>query len=113
MAPITFNSNKHILGSLCKRGHEYKNTGKTLRYKSGTCPLCNKASAKARGPKIPSKYTSPGEKVKVAAVCPRCARRHETRILQGWIGNGTLRKYCPPCQTIVESLIQGDMDYGY
>lgn len=43
-----------FLGRLCERGHEYENTGKTLRYKkSGSCVKCTqenrrKAAAKRK-----------------------------------------------------------------
>lgn len=32
--------NKRVLGSLCKRGHDYQSTGKSVRYKSGACVDC-------------------------------------------------------------------------
>jgi hypothetical protein len=39
---MKIDSNKY-LGILCKRGHEYKNTGRTLRYKiNGNCIECHK-----------------------------------------------------------------------
>jgi hypothetical protein len=38
---MKFDPEKHYLGKLCLRGHEYKNTGKTLRYKkSRGCAAC-------------------------------------------------------------------------
>ncbi len=37
-----FDSNKFYLGSLCKRGHDWSNTGKTLRrFKGNICPVCH------------------------------------------------------------------------
>jgi 5-methylcytosine-specific restriction endonuclease McrA len=49
MNNLTFDSTKHHLGSLCARGHEWKNTGKSLRSKSNGCLLCQRlALAKHR-----------------------------------------------------------------
>lgn len=33
---------KMYLGTLCKHGHEFRNTGMSLRYKGGTCVECVK-----------------------------------------------------------------------
>jgi hypothetical protein len=38
----------YVIGVLCKRGHEHENTGKSLRYKSGACVLCQSENAKHR-----------------------------------------------------------------
>jgi len=36
-----FDTNKYYLGTLCKREHDYNNTGKSLRYKKGrNCYCC-------------------------------------------------------------------------
>jgi hypothetical protein len=36
-------SDKHYLGKLCPKGHQYKNTGKSLLYKNGSsCVICKK-----------------------------------------------------------------------
>ena len=38
-----FNTEKHILGKLCKHGHEFHDTGMSLRYKKqGRCVQCIK-----------------------------------------------------------------------
>ena len=38
---MKFNSDKHYLGTLCKRGHDWEGTGKSLRNKRGReCLLC-------------------------------------------------------------------------
>uniref|UniRef100_A0A6M3Y091 Uncharacterized protein n=1 Tax=viral metagenome TaxID=1070528 RepID=A0A6M3Y091_9ZZZZ len=39
---MKFNPEKHYLGSLCHKNHNYKDTGKTVRYNSGECFLCHK-----------------------------------------------------------------------
>lgn len=43
---IEFNPEKNYLGKLCPSAHEYKNTGKSLRFKSsrGCCECANKHS---------------------------------------------------------------------
>jgi len=48
-----FDTSKHYLGTLCKRGHDYKGTGKSLRYKciqkgkkTGPCIECRKEANK-------------------------------------------------------------------
>ena len=42
-----FDINIYQLGSLCKNGHEWKETGKSLRYIKGcTCVECNKNNQK-------------------------------------------------------------------
>jgi len=35
-----FDESKYYLGTLCKRGHDYEGTGKSLRFISGHCTLC-------------------------------------------------------------------------
>jgi hypothetical protein len=43
---------KYYLGSLCKRGHEHENTGKSQRYRFGrSCVVCAKLKAKKRNKK--------------------------------------------------------------
>lgn len=43
---MKIDTNKY-LGTLCKRGHEYQNTGKSLRLKSNNdCVLCTKITKK-------------------------------------------------------------------
>ena len=41
---IKFNPEVHSLGSLCNHGHEYENSGKSLRYIKGShnCPTCER-----------------------------------------------------------------------
>lgn len=41
-----FDPSKYYLGRLCSRGHDYKNTGKSVRRKSGNCVECDKVSNK-------------------------------------------------------------------
>lgn len=44
---IVFNRDIHYIGILCKRGHDYNSTGKSLRYKScRTCVVCSSEKAK-------------------------------------------------------------------
>ena len=38
-----FDTSKFKLGTLCKRGHEYKGTGRSLRYLSSHCIECEKS----------------------------------------------------------------------
>lgn len=43
MMTLKFDPEKHFLGKLCKRSHDYEKTGKSLRIrKKGTCALCIK-----------------------------------------------------------------------
>jgi transposase-like protein len=39
---ITYDPEKHYLGKLCKRSHDYRGTGQTLRYKKYVCIACKK-----------------------------------------------------------------------
>ena len=39
-----FDETKYYLGKLCKRGHDYDGTGKSLRYMSHNCVECIKIS---------------------------------------------------------------------
>lgn len=41
------------LGSLCRRGHDFEGTGKTLRHKAGHCAECNKEARKRRSLQFP------------------------------------------------------------
>lgn len=53
---ISFNPEKHCLGDLCSRKHEYQNTGKSLRYKSHkSCVICNSLQRKEWERKNPEK----------------------------------------------------------
>jgi uncharacterized protein with PIN domain len=52
---IPYDSQKYQLGKLCKRGHDYQGTGRSLRYKYYVCVECkrelyraNKETIKAR-----------------------------------------------------------------
>ena len=48
---------KYILGKLCGRGHKYKNTKQSLRYKiGGRCVECAKISSKRFQEKNPKRY---------------------------------------------------------
>ncbi len=50
---MKFNPEKHYLGTLCKRGHEWENSGKSLRYiKSNQCIKCLKITNNSRSQKI-------------------------------------------------------------
>lgn len=40
LSNIKFDPVKHYLGKLCKYGHDWNNTGKSLRYKSKDCVIC-------------------------------------------------------------------------
>ena len=43
---VVMNHEKHYLGELCSRGHDYCNTGSTVRAKShGNCMICMKMNA--------------------------------------------------------------------
>lgn len=59
MSTLTpFDHERFYLGALCKNGHEFAGTGKTLRYKSGRhCPECSKLTKKVWGEKNPHKAT--------------------------------------------------------
>ena len=40
---MPYDADKFKLGSLCTRGHEYEQSGHSLRYRNGhACPLCNR-----------------------------------------------------------------------
>lgn len=53
---------RYVLGGLCNRGHDYNNTGKTLRTKSGSCPLCKKQNAKEAKERDPVKFAESARK---------------------------------------------------
>lgn len=57
-----FDTSKFKLSGLCKRNHEYKNTGKTLRKLCGECPLCRKISGQERKAKDPQKFAEDARK---------------------------------------------------
>ncbi len=40
---ITFDPQKHYLGVLCKHGHDYEETGLSLRYKNANCIECQRS----------------------------------------------------------------------
>ena len=44
----SYNTDRYILGSLCTRGHEWNDTGKSLRQKSGNCVMCQYLNNKKR-----------------------------------------------------------------
>lgn len=51
---LSFASDKFYLGKLCLRGHEYEQTGKSLRYKiKKTCVVCAKERSKKQRLKDP------------------------------------------------------------
>lgn len=54
---MNFNSNLYYLGGLCKRGHEYQKTGKSLRYKIGssTCVVCQREYIREWNKKYPER----------------------------------------------------------
>jgi hypothetical protein len=53
-----FDTSKIRVGSLCKKGHEYKDTGMSLRYKvSNNCVECNKIASKRFYSENKEKYT--------------------------------------------------------
>lgn len=54
---IKFNPKTHVLGSLCKRGHEYRKTGKSLRYSCcvSSCVECAEEGHKRRYGENPEK----------------------------------------------------------
>jgi len=44
MTTVSFNPEQHRFGKLCKRGHGYEDTGKTVRFKAnGVCVACSRA----------------------------------------------------------------------
>lgn len=48
MEQVTFDQDKFYLGKLCPRGHEFEETGQSLRYKSyEKCVKCNSEKCKA------------------------------------------------------------------
>lgn len=47
----TFDPERFYLGTLCKRGHNYQATGKSIRYKLGTCVECAKIGSRANANK--------------------------------------------------------------
>lgn len=48
MKPVEFNPEKHILGRLCKRLHEWSDSGQSIRYlKNRYCVYCQKEAAAA------------------------------------------------------------------
>lgn len=46
--PAAFDTTKYSLGKLCPQGHEYQESGKTLRFKNGGCTTCEVRSSNAR-----------------------------------------------------------------
>jgi hypothetical protein len=44
----SYNTDRYVLGSLCIKGHEWNNTGKSLRQKSGNCVMCQHLNNKRR-----------------------------------------------------------------
>ena len=46
---MDFNQGKHYLGKLCLRGHDFAQTGKSMRYKKGrSCVVCLLGDVKKR-----------------------------------------------------------------
>lgn len=46
MTTVSFSPEQHRFGKLCKRGHGYEDTGKSLRFKSnGSCVMCVRESS--------------------------------------------------------------------
>ena len=65
-----FNKSKHYLGTLCKRGHDYEGTGKSLRYVRGErlCIMCVKLVS-TKGRKEANLTWTPGKtKLSIAEV---------------------------------------------
>ncbi len=69
--PPKLRAGVHVLGPLCRREHEYEDTGLTLRYKRNwACPVCERiakrekrlerAARSERPPKSPYLYPPPG-----------------------------------------------------
>lgn len=54
---LSLDSNKFYLGKICLRGHEYNQTGKSIRYKNKrTCVVCAKERSKKQKLKDREKY---------------------------------------------------------
>jgi 5-methylcytosine-specific restriction endonuclease McrA len=54
---LSLDPDKYCLGKICLRGHEYKQTGKSLRYqKKRTCVVCAKEKSKRQRLKDHDKY---------------------------------------------------------
>ncbi|WP_160295997.1 HNH endonuclease [Aliterella atlantica] len=57
MDNLTFDPEKVYLGSLCKYGHDYQDTGKSLRFKkTGICKECSRQHCLNRYRKNPQEY---------------------------------------------------------
>jgi hypothetical protein len=94
---MKFDSNKHYLGKICKRGHEHENTGKSIRFvRNNTCCTCIRK--RPRG--IDSQAKDVIRKIKIRA------GKTSTDILidHNWILNNT-PKVCPVLNI---PLIKGD-----
>lgn len=48
MSSLTFDTTKYYLGKLCKHGHEYEDSGKSLRVKHGDCVECKRLDNEER-----------------------------------------------------------------
>jgi hypothetical protein len=57
LSEFGIDSGKFVLGGLCKRGHDFEGTGKSLRYVKGThqCVQCNKESSAENRKRNPEK----------------------------------------------------------
>ena len=88
---MEINHEKHYLGSICKRKHEYKNTGCSFRYKnSGQCIECVSITSKIyhknnpdveRKSKIKYKKNNK-EKISVSGKKYYLANKDKKRIIQ-------------------------------
>lgn len=53
------------LGNLCRKGHEFEGSGKTLRHKAGHCAECNKAARIRRAAEFPDQASAAAERKKL------------------------------------------------
>lgn len=80
-----FDISRFKLGSLCKRGHEYKNTGHSLRRIKGSCVECEQESYQKTRTNI----------LRECCVCLTKTQRGGVRPLVGDIGKSCY--YCESC----------------
>ncbi len=84
----------HYLGTLCKRGHDYENTGQTLRLKSSNdCTACNRRNSRMRQRKVNwRKATHPPKDCEICGKIPEenepelsFDHDHGTSVFRGWL----------------------------
>src|SRR6266478_5147716 len=88
-----FDAEKFRLGKLCKRGHDWQGSGKSLRYRKGDCAECRKACLKTPEYRARDKARrgTSGRKARNKTYCKAipCS-------LQVWTYPGSLRRSrCP------------------